>query len=249
MTLRYLFERERQREQLIEQTRSQVSQGYRDAFRQLAKLDEEEWKTSAQRVYASLLPLDAPADLLPFGYELGSRGSLDEQVRMALAKRWQIDDISPFPRGISMVGRIFRQVDAYGPSIIYFDRSGGIYVNFAAKNFGYPPVQENSIVKSRVAASLWAVTLQIAGLTCQLLGERGYYGRIEARVWSTSNLNYPVTDAWEQADRGEVIFSVLDARRERSEKFGMLVNMMARTWLRQSFDVIGWIEENPADFA
>jgi len=78
MTLRFLFERQQQREGMIERTRAFVWKGHLSTRKGSENSEGGSWKPpSPDRIYVDFIPLDASTDLLPFESTLSDGGFLD----------------------------------------------------------------------------------------------------------------------------------------------------------------------------
>lgn len=243
-TLRLLFEREQQREQLFDATRHRLSETH---WSLSARTWQKEWQNVAHRIYLELLPIDASADLLPYGYNLPTIGSLDDHMsRMLRTLGWMITEPEKMvrtPRGLGLVGTVrFPTVfDSIHLGIFYADRSGGIFVDLPADSFRYQQLSQGSYVeRTELVQRLCGAVADHIKLAFGLLQERDYYGRIQARLWLTGDKSNPAESTWEQSAQGETMFFIQDTWSEQAEKIGVLVSMMTRTAMAYPFRIKAW---------
>src|SRR5215469_3523241 len=198
MTLRFLLEREQKREEIAKRLSTQVLDGYwlaRQQFMPEFLNDEQKWKPFSDRVYMACVPLDASADVLPFGLHLTNKCTLDNRILDGIQDaNWGIPFWVMRPHGLVL------QVNLDEPhigvprnplaplAIIYFDRSGGLFVNLAVSSLG----AQNAGVESKIQR-LCSLQAKLITLLHALLREHDYAGRVEAQIWTA-------TETWSQQE-------------------------------------------------
>lgn len=251
-TLRFLFERERQREELTEQMGAELSQGRMNTVLKCSSdAPDERWTLAPYRTYIELVPLDAPVDILPFGSYLADIGSLDDHVMLKVRmgkSRWRIEDHVWLPRGLGMLvyfGAL--TVDPRPVSVLYVDKSGGALLDIAAKSLGFlhdpPPQYEQYSRRSAIAGRYCLLLGEFTDILWPLLREQGYTGRIRATVWSAMSEGQPPDVLKAYTHRGEMILHISDPWPELASKLVAMVSAMTRSWLGYTFGLRSW-EQN-----
>lgn len=262
MTLRFLLEREQKREEMAKLLSIQVLDGYWSARQQFLPEflnDAQKWKPFSDRVYMECVPLDASADLLPFGLQLTERSSLDTRILDAILNaNWAVRQRVMRPRGLVL------QVDVVEPrfgiqpernpttplAIIYFDRGGGLFVNLAVSSLG----DQNAGSLLSLIQRLCSLQAKLITILHMLLREHDYAGRVETQIWTASETwswqDLTVDDARHHLQLskrnghfGTAVFSVLDQWPEQSQKIGRMASQLTRSWLGYSFGISNWHEE------
>jgi hypothetical protein len=246
-TLRLLFEREQQREHLFAEKRHRLSEAH---WSLSARQWQKNWQNVAHRIYLELLPIDAIDDLLPYGYDLPTIGSLDDHIiRKMLALGWmpsEREKMVRLPRGLGIIDimRLPSVIDAIHLGIFYADRSGGIFIDLPADSFRYLQLgQANYPERTELVQRICGAVADHIKLAVDLLRERDYHGRIQARLWLTGDKSQPADALWEQSAQGETVFFMQDKWwPELAEKIGILVSGMTRTAIGYTFRFKAWGE-------
>jgi len=258
MTLRFLLEREQKREEIAKRLSIQVLDGYWLARQQFVPEflnDEQKWKPFSDRVYITCVPLDASADVLPFGSHLTNKRTLDNRILDGIQDaNWVI------PRWVMRPHGLVLQVNVDEPhigvprnplaplAIIYFDRSGGLFVNLAVSSLG----AQNAGAETKIQR-LCSLQAKLITLLHKFLREHDYAGRVEAQIWTAtetwSQQELPVDDAHHRLQLskrhghfGTAILSVLDQWPEQSQNICRMVSQLTRSWFGYSFGISFWLE-------
>lgn len=267
MTLRFLLEREQKREEMVKLLSTQVLDGYwsaREQFGPEFRNDEQKWKPFSERIYMECVPLDASADLLPFGLQLTEKSNLDTCILDALLEaNWAVCHRVMRPRGLIL------QVDVEEPrfgtrsernphpplAIIYFDKSGGIFVNLAVSSLG----AQNAGIESKIQR-LCLLNAKLITILHTLLREHDYVGRVETQIWTASETwswqdlavddpRHRLQSSKRNGHFGSAVYSLLDQWPEQSQKIGRMVSQLTRSWLEYSFRISNWDERRPPELS
>lgn len=260
MTLRFLFERQQQREQLVEQTRAIVWRGHLSTRQLLPKSEVEPWKPGDDRIYVEFIPLDAVTDLLPFEGTFPGMDSLDLHISNKLHYlAWrgkqgnkvmqECGEPLPLQRGVGFLSRWHAlQVDPVPASALYFDRSGGMALDFVERGFLLRKNQQVPPNKDDDFFFFFAAIVEMSEFLCGLLRTCGYSGRIETRAWATNVLGRTLPAIQNMDHYGEATFSLLDPKKDRSMKLGVMVNRLTRTWWKHTVKLDDFINKYSPTF-
>jgi hypothetical protein len=251
-TLRFLFERQQRREELTTQlTKTVRARGSSIRQRFKPELDnpgtKQRWAPNQPRIYFELIPLDAPTEILSFDYK-GEGKSLDDAIIKRLRDTgWSVleADILPEPDGLGIVAtyigkKSFVPMDqaelaARPVSAIYFDLSGGVFVDTPAVG----AMNNSSVMITQLVRQIGGVLNE----ACKLFSDHKYSGRLQATLWvDLGNGTPPKLDPTQvPGHRGSSVFLVQASWDERVQHIGKMVNQMTRSWLKNSFG-LSWPE-------
>ena len=162
-------------ETIIEDQGHRVRNGGFGVFRKFnLEFDQPRWAPLSHRVVMQLLPIDTPNDLLPFGTRVPGQESLDKRViHIARSALWIIYDdyhIVRAPHGLSVLAHLVnRAINETPVSLIYFDRSGGVYVDAATRSVGCTNPQTEACKNEEIASSLCKVVASVVDVTISVL--------------------------------------------------------------------------------
>lgn len=245
-TLLLLFERQQQQEKLVEQTRAIAWRGHLSTRKFLQNDEVEPWKPGDDRIYIEFIPLDKATDLLPFESTFPGMDTLDHIIGDTLSTlAWKgtqgnkvmkkCGEPLPLQRGLGFISHWYKpHIDPVPASALYFDRSGSMAFDLVERGFTSRKNQQIAQNKDSDVYFLFAAIVEMSDVLCGLLRMNGYSGRIETRTWATNVLGrtLPATENLEHY--GEATFSLLDPKKDRSMKLGVMVNRLTRTWWKHT---------------
>jgi hypothetical protein len=251
-TLRFLFERERDRIGVLTTWSAGVLQHARALWAHVAaKGNAAQLARDSQRVYLELLPIDAPNELLPFGEMIAGIGSLDKHlVMVAGGAGWVTVDNGriPMPNGLG-IATVFagnstitnEERDSRPVTLMYFDRSGAMVAEMPTLSLGTTDPRPNTpgfdtLLFSQKLLYRIATLVEIAS---KLLTTRNYFGRIQISTWVEIGAG-PEQSRREGGDHGETLMSLLDPWDEYKMKLAAMLSRMTRSWIHYEFTVHEW---------
>lgn len=252
-TLRVLFEREQQREQVAERLRRSVWKGHLTTRMRFWDFEGGPWKQGGERIYIEFVPLDAVTDLLPFENSMPGIDALDQHINNKLrylawkgtqgnkVMQWCGDPL-PLQRGLGFLSRWHPvHIDPVPVSALYFDRSGGIALDLVARGFTSVKNQQVPQNKDTAVFFLFEAIVELSDFLCGLLRLCGYSGRIETWAWAANDLGQGLPEVDVLDHYGEATFSLLDPKKDRSLKLGGMVNRITRTWWQHTLKLDDFI--------
>lgn len=263
-THRMLFEYQHQQERRVETLASEVESGLVSVRQRFVPEMEDaqkrhRWAPGSHRVFVEFVPLDAPADLLPFWDETPGVQPLDDRVLDLLKQHyWYMDGLDPadmvrIPRGLGVAAVALRRstfmqavdTDKNPVDVIYLDSSGALALDMATTSLGWARPQEDRADSSVFPEQLLKRIARTMKLLWNLYQDKEYVGRVQVTIWADTGTGWPSSQLKAQSHRGSTVLAVLDPFEERGRRLGTMVSQMTRSWLGYTVAVTTWDGDSP----
>lgn len=158
------------------------------------------------------------------------------------------DDMVFLPRGLGVIAIFTRKpflaevdVNANPVDVIYLDASGGLVVDVPTASLVAPKPDRSTDCTPLIERLVKRVD-QASTMLCTLLRERGYSGRLQARVRVNTGMGYDLRPG---ILTGSAMISITDDLDTVRNALMPMLSQVTRSWLDSPFTILRWNWKEP----